>query len=162
MDLLNSNILLELIKNHELSDILTNDNDPKMQREGSSNDSQNVDNIFAEGLSSSDCVAILVNCIKNVEKQIVEILSKTEETKNSQIKAEQHLMELNETVTLISEQLDKYERDQIIKEMQKELQDVPSTIQLFKVNLDRQVQYFRRNFLKKLIKLLLTFIACTG
>ena len=79
------------------------------------NDSQNVDNIFPEGLSS-DCVAILVNCIKNMEKQSAEIFAKTEETKNSQIKGEQHLMEIHKTVTLISEKFDGYEREKIERE----------------------------------------------
>ena len=48
-----------------------------------------------------------------MEKQIVEIFSKTEKTKNSQMKAEQHLRELNKTVTLISEKFDKYEREKV-------------------------------------------------
>ena len=115
------------------------------------NDSQNVDNIFPEGLSSPDCVAILVNCIKNMEKQSVEIFAKTEETKNSQIKGEQHLMELHKSVTLISEKSDGYEREKIEREnyerLQKETKDMPSTIQSFRVSLDRQEQYSRRNCL---------------
>ena len=77
-------------KKRELSNNSTIGDDPKKQREDSLNNSQNVDDIFSEGLSSPDCVAILVNYIKNVEKQIVEIFSKTEETRNSQIKGEQH------------------------------------------------------------------------
>ena len=76
-----------------------------MHRESSLNDSQNVDNIFAEGLSSPECVTILVNCLKNVKKH-----SKTELTKNSQVKGEHHLLELKKTATLISEKFDKYER----------------------------------------------------
>lgn len=52
------------------------------------NDFQNVDDIFAEGLSSPDCFAILV---KNMEKQIAEIFKKTEKTKNSQVKSKEHL-----------------------------------------------------------------------
>ena len=36
---------------------------------------QNVDDIFMEILSSPDCVAILFNCIKNVESKIAEIFS---------------------------------------------------------------------------------------
>ena len=123
----------------------------KKQHEGSLNDSQNVDNIFPEGLSSPDCVAILVNCIKNVEKQSVEIFAKTEETKNSQIKGEQHLMELHKSVTLISEKFDGYEREKIEREnyerLQKETKDMSSTIQSFRVSLDRQEQYSRRNCL---------------
>ena len=88
-------------------------NDPKKQREGSLNDSQSLDDIFAKRLSSPDCVEILFNCIKTMEKQIVEIFSKTEETKNSQMKAEQHLRELNKTVTLISKKFDKYEKEKV-------------------------------------------------
>ena len=87
--------------------------DPKKQREGILNDSQNLDDIFAKRLSSPDCVEILFNCIKNVEKQIVEIFSKTEETKNSQMKAEHHQRELNKTVTVISEKFDEYKREKV-------------------------------------------------
>ena len=52
---------VESREKHELSDNSRNTNDPKKQREGSLNDSQNED-IFAEGLSSPHCVVILVNC----------------------------------------------------------------------------------------------------
>ena len=110
------------------------------QNKDSLNSSQNVDDIFAEGFSSPDCVTILVNCIKNVEKQAVEIFSKTEETKNSQIKGEQHLIELNKTATLISKKFDadekeKLEREKAIKEM------------FMNIRLLRQEQYSRRNCL---------------
>ena len=52
--------------------------------------------------------------------------TKIEEIKNSQIKDKQHLMQWNETLTLISERIDKYkrykvEREKITKEMQKEI-----------------------------------------
>ena len=59
------------------------------------------------------------------------ISSKTEETKNSQIKGEQHLIELNKTVVLISEKFDEYEKVEkeiIMKEMQKEMKCLPATI----------------------------------
>ena len=76
-----------------------------------------VDDIFAEGLSSPDFVVFLVNCIKNVGKQIDKIFSKTEETKNSQIKGKQHLMKLSRAVKLISKKFDEYEREKIMKEI---------------------------------------------
>ena len=44
-----------------------------------------------------------------MQKQTVEILSKTEKT-NSQIKGEQQLMELNKAATLISSTFDEYTR----------------------------------------------------
>lgn len=52
--------------------------------------------------------------------------TKIEEIKNSQIKDKQQLMQWNETLTLISERIDKYkrykvEREKITKEMQKEI-----------------------------------------
>ena len=100
-------------KKGELSDKSTNSDHPKKQREGSLNDSQNVDDIFSEGLFSPDCVAVLVICIKNVEKHVVQIFSKTEEIKYRQIKSKQHLLELNKAVTLISEKFDEYEREKL-------------------------------------------------
>ena len=57
-------------KKGELSHKSTNSDHPKMQHEGSLNDSQNVDDIFSEGLFSPDCIAVLVIGIKNVEKHI--------------------------------------------------------------------------------------------
>ena len=65
------------------SETSTSGNDLKKIRKGSLDDANNPDDIFTEGLSSPDCVKSLYNCIKNVEKQIQRIHSKTEETKMS-------------------------------------------------------------------------------
>ena len=98
------------------SETSTSGDDPKKIRDGSLDDFNNPDDVFTEGLSSPDCVKILYNCIKNVENQIHGIHSKTEETKMSQIKGEQHLMDLNKTVNFICEKFDEYERDRAEKE----------------------------------------------
>ena len=134
------------------SETSTSGDDPKKIRDGSLDDSNNPDDIFTEGLSSPDCVKILYNCIKNVENQIHGIHSKTEETKMSQIKGEQHLMDLNKTVNFICEKFDEYERDRvekekIISELQKNVNDMSATIESLKGCLDRQEQYSRRNCL---------------
>ena len=106
-----------VIKKRELnSETLTSGDDPKKIRDGSLDDSNNLDDVFTEGLSSPDCAKILYNFIKNVEKQIQGIHSKTEETEMSQIKGEQHLMDLNKTVNVICENFDEYERDRTKKE----------------------------------------------
>ena len=84
-------------KQHLSSETSTSADDPKKIRDSSLDDSNNPDDVFTEGLSSPDCVKILFNCIKNVENQIHSIHSKTEEIKISQIKGEQHLMDLNKT-----------------------------------------------------------------
>ena len=75
-----------------------------------------------------------------MKKHVVEIFCKIEETKDNQIKGEQDLLELNKTVTLISKKFDKYEREKverekIMNEMQKEIKDMSTTIQPFKVSL---------------------------
>ena len=80
-------------------------NDPKKIGDGSLHDSNNPDDASSEGLSSTDCVKILYNCIKSVEKQIQNIQRKIEETKMSQIKGKQHFTELNKTVNFICETL---------------------------------------------------------
>ena len=80
---------------------------------------------------------MLYNCIKNVEKQIHGIRSKTEESKMSQIKGEQDLMDLNKTVNFICEKFDEYERDRaekekMINELQKNVNDMSATIESLK------------------------------
>ena len=79
---------------------------------------------------------------QNVQKQIAEIFSKTEETVNSQIKA----------ATLISQKYEheKVEKEKIMQEMQKKkknIKDMSATIQSFKLNLNRQEQNSRGELL---------------
>ena len=79
-----------IVRNESSVVIIQQDNSENV-RHGSLKDSKDRDDVFTDGISSPDCVAILYNCIKNVEKQIQKIFSKTEETKNCQIKSEKHL-----------------------------------------------------------------------
>ena len=87
------------------SETLASSDDPKKIHDGSLDDSNNPDDVFTEGLSYPDCVKILYNCIINVENQIHDNHSKTEETKMSQIKGEQHLMDLNKMLILFVKNL---------------------------------------------------------
>ena len=132
------------------SETSTSGDDPKKIRDGSLDDSNNPDDVFTEGLSSPDCAKILYNCIKNVENHLLAIHSKTEETKMSQIKGEQKLIDLNETVNFICEKFDEYERDRvekekIISELQKNINHMSATIESLKGFLDRQEQGSRRS-----------------
>ena len=70
----------------------------------------------------------------------------------SQVKGEQHLIDLNKTVNLICEKFDEYEhdraeKDKIISELQKNFNDISATTESLKGCLDRQEQYSRRNYL---------------
>ena len=68
----------------------------------------------------------------------------------SQIKGEQHLMDLNKAVNVICEKFHEYERDssereKVINELQKNVYDMCATTESLKGCLDRQEQYSRRN-----------------
>ena len=52
------------------SETSTNGDDPKKIHNGSLDDSNNLDDVFTEGLPSPDCVKILYKCTENVDKQI--------------------------------------------------------------------------------------------
>ena len=91
--------------------------DSKKVREGSLDCSQisqanDIPNdIFTESLNSPDCVAILFNCLKNLESKMREILVSSKETTASQINSEKQLSDLTDSVQLISDKFDEYEKD---------------------------------------------------
>ena len=69
-----------------------------------------------------------------------------------QIKDEQDLMDLNKTVNFICEKFDecehgRAEKEKIISELQKNVNDMSATTESFKGCLDRQGKYSRRNCL---------------
>ena len=64
-----------------------------------------------------------------MEKSIIEIFSKTDETKNSQIKGEQQLLELNKTIILIFEKFSEYEREKV--EIEKIMKDIQIEIKIY-------------------------------
>ena len=83
-------------------------------KEGSLNTSRVSDipdEVFTENLKSPDCVNILFNCIKNVEKKITQIFENTKEMKEAQIKGEKQLAELAEAIDFFSNKFDEYEKD---------------------------------------------------
>ena len=60
----------------------------KKVREDYDNINSIPDDIFADGLSSPGCVKDLVNCLRNIERQVNELYTLYEDTKRSQIKGE--------------------------------------------------------------------------
>ena len=84
-------------KKRDLSKKSETGEDPKKVREGSldcsqvSQTSDTPDDIFTERLNSPDCVAILFNCLKNLESKMRETSVSSKETTASQIKGEKKL-----------------------------------------------------------------------
>ena len=67
-------------------------------------------------MDSSSCRGILFHCLKNLESKVNEIFAKTNTLKENQIKGEQQLTDLAETVNFLSEKIHKFEVDRKLKE----------------------------------------------
>ena len=82
-----------------------------------------VDDVFKEGLQNPDCLSILLICLCSLETQVNCIFKESAESKESRIKGDKQLQDLNASITLLSEKFDDYERkkkikDQIIENLQ--------------------------------------------
>ena len=103
--------------------------DPKKIRESSlycsqiSQKSEKPDDLFTESLNFPDCVAILFNCLENPECKMREILVSSKGATASQINCEKQLSDLTDSIHLIFDKFDKYEKDkkaqdELIKKLQ--------------------------------------------
>ena len=60
------------------------------------------DDIFADGLSSPSCAKIVVNCLRNIERQVNELYILYEDTENSDIKSKKQLQSVTESLDILS------------------------------------------------------------
>ena len=73
-------------------------------------------NVFAESLKSNEYVEILMNCVKNLEREVKKLKDLPPSNSANQIKRERQLLELKVTVDFISNKFDDFERDRLDKE----------------------------------------------
>ena len=76
--------------------------DPKKMREDKSSTGSLTDmahDVFAEKLKSPECIEILFNCIRNVERQTKDINTVVHSTQKFQIKGKKQLTDLTELQT---------------------------------------------------------------
>ena len=107
-----SNIFNSSSKKRDSSDQSCNGEEPKKVREGSLNDSSvSLDDAFTEGIKSTECLHILVNCMKNIEAKIKEVCEINQATQDNQIKGECQLINLAKSKELYNEKFDVLERD---------------------------------------------------
>ena len=66
--------------------------------------------IFKDGLDNEDCRGILLNCLKNSEKEIKYIRSLVDQNRQTQVKGEESLADLSESVKFITDNFDEYEK----------------------------------------------------
>ena len=148
-------------KKRELSSQLENGEDPKRLCTDVDNfldDSMN-DEIFAEGLQSSQFVKVLIKCLRNLENKVQELCSFASDAKESQIKGDGHLADLKKSVDTISSKFEEYEK--IREEKEAEINSLKEKVDsVMKRNevlerqlvdqekrIDEQEQYTRRNCL---------------
>ena len=104
-----------------MSDKSETGEDPKKVKEGSldciqvTQTSDTPDDIFTENLNSPSCVAVLFNCLKNLKSGTREISVSSKETTASQVKGEKQLSDLTDSVQLICDNFDEYEKDWKLK-----------------------------------------------
>ena len=112
--------MVNILKKYQKRDLSNNSSDEeasKKLREGSldnsavSDVSANNEDPFTEGLTSLECVSILLNCIQNLEKQVGQIFKMFEKTEDRQIKGECQLTDLAKGVEFITQKCDEYEKD---------------------------------------------------
>ena len=138
----------------QLSEQSNNGEEPKkLREEGSQTDSGDVwDDVFLVGLPSDQANSAMIQYMKRFEAQLKDLHNTTEQTKNSQIKGEEHLRELTKFIEFANNRFDEYEKekkekDELIKNLRKDVNDMAGIIDNLSLGLDRQEQYSRRNCL---------------
>ena len=139
-------------KKRDLSNESKTSEDPKKVKESGSASLSDECDVFAEGLGNEDCRAILFNCLKNLEKDIKSIYVLANDNKASSIKGEKQLVDLTESVKLISTKFDQYEKDrkehiETIKNLRKEVNNLSEKLENVEKKIEDQEQYSRRNCL---------------
>ena len=89
-------------------------------------------------------------CLRNLETQVNCIFKESAESKESRIKGDKQLQDLNASITLLSEKFDDYEKkrkikDQIIENLQNSKISMEKWIEELEQKVDRHEQYSRRN-----------------
>ena len=140
-------------KKRELSsETSTDSHDPKNVRDSGLDDSNNPDDVFtAKDYVLQTKLRFYTTALCMLKKKMQGIHSEIEETKMSQTKCEQRLMDLDKTIKFICEKYDEFERDKAekeknINELQKNV-NVSVTIEYLRGSLDRQEHYSSRNCL---------------
>ena len=136
-------------KKRQLRSQSENGDEPKKQCDESSTI---VNEVFKEGLGDPDCLAILINCLRNLEIRVNDIFTELSEAREDRIKGDVHLEKLNASISSINEKFLKYEnereeKEKIIENLQKNNTEMEKKIQNLEKKVDRQEQYSRRNCL---------------
>ena len=140
-------------KKRDLSDQSNDGDEPKRLREESSASSSSPDSpsdVFQESLKSPDCMKILLNCFKNLDKQVKELYVLAQSNNEKHIKGEKQLLDLTESINFMTKKFDDYEKDRaekekLIKDLREEVSSLKNEHEQLKSDVENQEQYSRRN-----------------
>ena len=101
-------------------------------------------------MNSSECLHILVNCMKNIEAKIKEIWEMNQVTQDNQIKADCQLRDLLKSIEFYNENFDELEGDnrkkeEKISELEEKTRKMEKKIDDLNRIIDSQEQYSRGN-----------------
>ena len=137
-------------KKRDLSDKSQSGDEWEKVREDSMSDLP--DDVFEDGFNSPECAKILVNCMRNMEQQIKELIVSSNESKQARIKSEEHLTSIKTSLNSLSQKfhdLDKdlKAKDKKISELEKHVNSLEIENKTLSEMIDDQEQYSRRNCL---------------
>ena len=76
-------------------------NQKKLKQTTSASSMTEECDVFNDGLDNEDCRGILLNCLKNLKKEVKYIRGLVDQNRQTQIKAEQLLADLSKSVNLL-------------------------------------------------------------
>ena len=126
--------------------------DTKKIKEGYEDINSIPDEVFEDGLSSPSLTKIVLNTLRNIEKQVKDLFALNEETKNSQIKGERQLIEFKKSIDFLSGKFDSLDKDrkeqgEKIKNLEEKLEKLEEENKSLNNSVDDLEQYSRRNCL---------------
>ena len=120
----------ESSKKRRLRDGSKTTEEPKKRKETTSSSSMIEEcDVFNDALDNEDCRGTLLNCLKNLEKEVKIIRSLVDQNRQTQIKGEHSLADLSKSVKFITEKFDEYdkereEKNEIIKKLNEKVSDL--------------------------------------
>ena len=99
-------------KKRDLSNGSKTSEEPKKLKETTSASSMTEEcDVFNDSLEHEDYRDILLNCFKNLEKEIKQIRSLVDQNRQTQIKGKQSPADLSKSVKFITDKFDEYEKE---------------------------------------------------
>ena len=97
-------------------------------------------------VDNEDCRGFLLNCLKNLEREVKTTQILVDLNRQMQIKGEQSLADLSKSVKFITDKFDEYEKEReeknkIIKELNEKVSAFTERSKVLEKSIDHQGQY---------------------